>query len=87
MTKKFDTLLTVPEVVEIAKTTNVTARNWLKNWEVDGKPLGIKRGGRWYAFPDRLIKFLQGEGTRRKNGTKTNPPAEAITPEVQGAGY
>lgn len=76
---KFDTMLTTTEVVEIAKTTKVTAINWLKNWEVDGQPLGIKRGGRWFAFPDRLIKFLQGQGKRReKNGEKTNPPSQAI---------
>ena len=66
-----DTLLTASEVVEIAKTTRPTAINWLKNWEVDGLPLGVKRGGRWFAFPDRLIKFLQGHGTRRKHGRET----------------
>jgi hypothetical protein len=71
---KFDSLLTVTEVAEIAKTTRVTAINWMRNWEVDGQPLGMKRGGRWFAFPDRLIKFLQGNGSRRKNGHKTDMP-------------
>lgn len=73
---KFDTLLTVTEVAEIAKTTRVTAINWLRNWEVDDQPLGIKRGGRWFAFPDRLIKFLQGQGSRRKNGNKADMSTE-----------
>jgi hypothetical protein len=69
----FDTLLTTTEVVEISKTTRVTAINWMRNWEVDGKPLGVKRGGRWYAFPDRLIKFLQGGGTRKKEKKNSFP--------------
>ena len=77
-----DTLLTTTEVVQIAKTSRVTAVNWMKNWEVEGLPLGIKRGGRWFAFPDRLIKFLQGNGTRRKNGKKTNTTSQTITSEV-----
>lgn len=75
---KFDTLLTTTEVVEIAKTTRVTAIHWMKNWEVDGLPLGVKRGGRWFAFPDRLVKFLQGRGSRRKNGKKADPASQAV---------
>ena len=79
---KFNTLLTTTEVVEIAKITRVTAINWMQNWEIDGQPLGIKRGGRWFAFPDRLIKFLQGNGKRRKNGEKENPPNQTIPDEI-----
>ena len=72
-----DTLLTITEVVEIGKTTRPTAINWLKNWEVDGLPLGIKRGGRWMAHSGRLIKFLQGKGNRRPRDKKNLSTDEA----------
>ena len=37
-----------------------TFMSWIKRYTVEGKPLGVKVGGRWRYYPDRLDKFLIG---------------------------
>lgn len=51
-----------PDLVAKAGVTHQTLINWLKKYQVNGRPIGIKVGGQWRIWPDQLEKFLQGQG-------------------------
>jgi len=42
--------------------TDPTLVKWLRRYLVGGKPIGAKVGGQWRVWPDRLEKFLLGQG-------------------------
>lgn len=54
MTEKND-YITPEEASVIAEVSSATIRTWC-----DIYGIGIKVGGRWKVFPDRLEKFMQG---------------------------
>ena len=59
--------ITATEALQIANTTRQTLLTWCLQYEVDGKPLAKKVGGRWYVFPEQLQRFLEGQG-KKKSG-------------------
>jgi hypothetical protein len=50
------------DILEFCQCTHPTMVRWIKEWHVDGKPLGYKRGGRWVVNIKRLNRFMQGDG-------------------------
>jgi len=51
----------VTEAMRVANTTRATMISWCMKYTVGGLPLGVKVGGRWVVYSDRLAKFLAGE--------------------------
>jgi hypothetical protein len=47
---------------EACKCSDVTLITWIKRYEVGGLSLGVKVGNEWRIYPNRLIRFLRGEG-------------------------
>jgi hypothetical protein len=60
------------EMLEFCQCSQPTIVRWVKEWQVDGEPLGFKRGGRWIVNVDRLNKFMRGAGDPRAD-TKGGP--------------
>jgi hypothetical protein len=56
--------ISMTEALERTPTSRATLISWCRKYVVDNEPLGIKVGGRWRVFPDRLVKFLEGRGTK-----------------------
>lgn len=54
------------EMLAHAACSPPTLTKWIKEWEIDGKPIGFKRGGRWVVNIPRLNKFLRGQGKRKQ---------------------
>lgn len=55
-------LIDVTEAMRAAGTTRTTLISWCRKYTVDGEPLGVKVGGRWQVYSDRLARFLDGGG-------------------------
>lgn len=55
----------ISDAIKKAKVTRPTLINWIKNYTVEGNPLGIKVGGRWKVYPEALDKFLSGVREKR----------------------
>lgn len=51
-------------LLETAGVVKLTLINWMKNYQVDGKNIGMKVGGRWRVNKDLLKRFLNGEGEK-----------------------
>lgn len=66
--------LTVSEAMEVSGATRPTIITWIRNYTVDDKPLGYKRGGRWIVRTDQFISFLRGGGIRISTGKEKKPP-------------
>lgn len=57
------------EMLAHAACSPPTLIKWIKEWEIDGKPIGFKRGGRWVVNIPRLNKFLRGHGKKKESKT------------------
>jgi hypothetical protein len=67
-------ILTTTEAMVVSGATRPTIISWIRDYTVDGKPLGYKRGGRWVVRTDQFIEFLRGGGERLRDGTIKEPP-------------
>ena len=54
------------EMLDFCQCTHPTIVGYLKNWLVDGKPIGRKIGGRWLVNIALLNKFMKGHGKPAK---------------------
>lgn len=48
--------MTTNKAAELAGVTTATIRNWISDFGI-----GIKKGGRWIVFKNKLEKILSGE--------------------------
>ena len=71
-------VLTVSEAMEVSGATRPTIIAWIRNYSVDGKPLGYKRGGRWVVRTDQFVDFLRGGGERLSDGKVKEPPGMKV---------
>lgn len=67
-------VLTVSEAMTVSGATRPTIISWIKNYSVDDKPLGYKRGGRWVVRTEQFVEFLRGGGIRLATGEAKKAP-------------
>jgi len=70
-----DELLSMPQAIEMLKTTRATFYRWLRS----GKIQGMKVGRQWRFYRDQIGRFLRGEEPRIALAASATPLLEQLT--------